>query len=143
MKFRNVKFEGKKDNGGPWCYLANDEDILAVGKTWDYCNVIESCPDNEMESSGADPGNRMSKSRDRRRARCQWKMQSKALHQFVNIPVVWIFSEIALGDGPENLRIRALRKTILLQLNILTNASLSKWSSKAINQIELLLFKPV
>merc|ERR1711893_158263 len=32
-----------------------DEDILAVGKTWDYCNVIESCPDNEMESSGADP----------------------------------------------------------------------------------------
>ena len=56
MDFRNVKFEGKKDNGGPWCYLANDEDILAVGKTWDYCNVIESCPDNEKESSDADPG---------------------------------------------------------------------------------------
>ena len=53
--FRNVKFDGKKDNG-PWCYLANDEDILAVGKTWDYCNVVESCPDNEMESSGAEPG---------------------------------------------------------------------------------------
>ena len=56
VPFRNVKFEGKKDNGGPWCYLSNDEDILAVGKTWDYCNVIESCPDNEAESSGADPG---------------------------------------------------------------------------------------
>ena len=56
VPFRNVKFEGKKDNGGPWCYLSNDEDILAVGKTWDYCNVIESCPDNEKDASNANPG---------------------------------------------------------------------------------------
>ena len=54
MHLRNVKFEGKKDNGGPWCYLSNDEDILAVGKTWDYCNVIESCP--EADASDANPG---------------------------------------------------------------------------------------
>lgn len=59
MHFRNVKFEGKKDNGGPWCYLSNDEDILAVGKTWDYCNVIESCPDNETDASDANPGKKL------------------------------------------------------------------------------------
>ena len=57
MHFRNVKFEGKKDNGGPWCYLSNDEDILAVGKTWDYCNVIESCP--EADTSDANPGKKL------------------------------------------------------------------------------------
>ena len=57
MHFRNVKFEGKKDNGGPWCYLSNDEDILAVGKTWDYCNVIESCP--EADASDANPGKKL------------------------------------------------------------------------------------
>lgn len=30
----------------PWCYLANDEDIIKLGQTWEYCPeeiVEETC----------------------------------------------------------------------------------------------------
>ena len=47
--FRNVPLNNGTDwvyEPQPWCYLANDQDIEELGRTWQHCKgreVLESC----------------------------------------------------------------------------------------------------
>ena len=46
------------------------------------------------------------------------KIQSAALNRFVYVSVLWIFSEMTLGDGPKKARIRVKRLILLTCVHV-------------------------